>query len=344
MDALSQTIVNWTQTTGKSFGNNDLKWAKVYEKNSNALIAEYNTSDLKPFTKFSNSFIAERYGRPLRAFGAKSYRFELSLAYKAIFHLARVSLSVVNLTIDGTISEFKITKVTVSPYRVCRLISHKVGDIGSWLQNSTRFDFWYNCESIDDSAYEMELKNKSNSVTIETESDAVLSLDLATFILTQPYLTDGNPREPLCGVPEVPTGLERSVIHHNSKYAFKCTKGFVDVEGKEGILATKSLVCSTDMKWRGSLPQCMPAKTCKKFELSDRHLTEVFLYERVYYFNDSIWRAIEGTKAYFRCKDETQIFVGKEIRVCGGDGEWSDTLPNCLATNAGNQLLNLNRH
>ncbi|CAG2121436.1 unnamed protein product, partial [Medioppia subpectinata] len=82
----------------------------------------------------------------------------------------------------------------------------------------------------------------------------------------------------------------------------------------------------------GTLPQCRPQKTCKKFSLNEKHLTEVYHYEKVYYSNTSDWFAIDGTKAHFRCKDETLIFVGKEYRICGKDGEWSDTHPNCLDT------------
>ncbi|CAG2119148.1 unnamed protein product [Medioppia subpectinata] len=92
------------------------------------------------------------------------------------------------------------------------------------------------------------------------------------------------------------------------------------------------------MKWRGTLPQCRPQKTCKKFSLNEKHLTEVYHYEKVYYTNTSDWFAIDGTKAHFRCKDETLIFVGKEYRICGKDGEWSDTHPNCLDTDKESKL------
>jgi hypothetical protein len=250
-----------------------------------------------------------------------------------MFQLVRISLSVVNHLIDEKIREtkFNITRVTVSPYRECVLNSES--SVSPWLHNSTRFDFWFSCESRGQQQYEQELKDMSDLVTIETESDDVLDLDLATFILAHQYTNDGNPREPICGTPEVPVGLESHVIHHQTKYAFKCAKGFRRLDNFGGD--TRELVCGIDMKWKGSLPQCFPQKTCKKFLLSDKHLTEVYLYEKVYYHNNSLWFAIEGTKAHFRCKSETQIFVGKEIRVCGKDGEWSDSLPNCLNTENG---------
>ena len=294
------------------------------------LIEEYNTSVLKPFPKFANSFVAERYARPLRAFGSKSYRIELTLQYKAVFHLVRISLSVVNLLIDDSIksSKFNITKVTVGPYRVCRLIRYV--SVSPWLHNSTRFDYWYNCESIDAESYEKELEDKTDLITIETESNAILNLDLATFILTRQYLNGGNPHEPICGLPEVPIGRERLVINHNTKYAINCAPGFRDIDAVDGRPTTHSMACTTDMKWTGSVPNCMPEKTCDKFELSERHTTKVFQYERVYFYNETVWMAIEGTKAHFRCKDDTQIFIGKEVRVCGKDGQWSDSTPNCL--------------
>ena len=163
---------------------------------------------------------------------------------------------------------------------------------------------------------------------------------MATFILAQPYIANNNIKEPVCGTPEVPTGLFTKVINHNTKYVYECAQEFrlVDLASSDAVIGY-DLVCSTDMKWKGTLPQCLPEKTCKKFELTEKHLTEVYLYERVYYYNESDWFAIEGTKAHFRCKDETQISVGKETRVCGKDGQWSDSLPNCLDTDKGLSAL-----
>ncbi|CAG2176103.1 unnamed protein product [Oppiella nova] len=69
--------MDW-KSRGNAFRNNDINVAKIYNKQNNTLIKEYNISGaLEPFAKFGNSFIVERYGQPLRAYGAKSYRIEL---------------------------------------------------------------------------------------------------------------------------------------------------------------------------------------------------------------------------------------------------------------------------
>ncbi|CAG2121984.1 unnamed protein product, partial [Medioppia subpectinata] len=50
-----------------AFRDNDVKVAKIYNLLNNKLIHEYNINgSLEPFAKFGNSFIAERYGQPLR--------------------------------------------------------------------------------------------------------------------------------------------------------------------------------------------------------------------------------------------------------------------------------------
>ena len=318
---------------GNSFRDNDLKSAKIYNGSDGSLIKEYNTSVLLPFDKFANSFIAERYAQPLRAYGAKKYGFELFLQKKTIFHLVRISLSMFNNLVDERIkrSTFNITDMFVSPYRECRLIAQDSSK--PWLVNSTRFNFWYACESRGSQFLDKELKDKTDLIRLETKSSDVLDLDLATFILAQQYSTAGNIKEPICGTPEVPIGTELLIIHHNSKYSYKCAQGFKEINGSRN--GPYDLTCSIDMKWKGSFPICVPERTCKKFELTDKHAIEVFSYEKVYYLNESIWFAIEGTKVHFRCKIETQIFIGKEYRICGKDGQWSDTLPNCLDTESG---------
>ncbi|XP_054165096.1 uncharacterized protein LOC128962718 [Oppia nitens] len=320
---------------GKAFNDKDVVIAKVYNKETNKLIHEYNTTALLPWTKFGNSFIAERYNQPLRAYGANNYRIELYLESKAMIQLVRISLSVVNRLVDNRIKSAKwnITNVRVSPYRNCLLDSHT--SVSPWAFNSTRFDFWFSCESPNTESFEKEITDKSNLVVIETKSDDILAMDLATFILAEQYTNDGNPREPVCGLPEIPIDMNAHVINHHARYALKCAPGFTPMDGTGSNGETHAIFCDRDMKWTGSLPECMPQKTCQKFELSEKHLTEVYLYDRVYYSNDSLWFAIEGTKAHFRCKNEIQIFIGKDVRVCGKDGQWSDSMPTCLDTEKG---------
>ena len=53
----------------------------------------------------------------------------------------------------------------------------------------------------------------------------------------------------------------------------------------------------------------------------------------MFFRNETDWIPVRGSRAFFRCKDETNIFVGKEIRICD-DGEWTGSLPNCLPTSS----------
>ena len=308
-------------------------YAKIYNSRDGSLIEEYNTSVMIPFDKFANSFIAERYAQPLRAYGAKEYRFELFLQKKSIFHLVRISLLMVNNLVDDSIkrSTFNITKLFVSPYRECRLITQ--GSSKPWLVNSTRFNFWYACESKGSEFLDKEIKDKSDLVQLETKSSDILNLDLSTLILAQQYSTFGNIKEPICGAPVVPFGTEQLVIEHNRKYSYKCAQGFKEFGPDNNFYY---LTCSIDMKWLGSFPICVPERTCKKFEFTNKYRIEVISYENVYYFNESFWSAIEGTKVKFGCKIETHIFTGKEYRTCGNDGQWSDTLPNCIDIESSN--------
>ena len=112
-------------------------------------------------------------------------------------------------------------------------------------------------------------------ITVEIESDIPLTLDFTTFVLTQQYTNDGDQHEPICGMPELPISLDKTTTRHSAQYGITCAEGFKSAD-KKGI--NHSMICSTDMKWRGSPPQCVPEKTCPK--LSNGDTTEVFQYKK----------------------------------------------------------------
>lgn len=332
---------------GDAFRDNDLELVNIYDLDGSSddggsngkVVAHYNlTGELIPFTKFGNTFIAERYGKPLRAQGAINYRWELVLQKPAIIQMVRISFSVVNHLTDERLAanRFDITSVTVSEQRWCERVANH--SISPWHYNSTRFDYWYFCRVRPVDAHhstmaewiQTELASPSRVMTIDTRSDIPIVYDLATFILASPYGNNDNLSEPICGLPEVPASLEARVVNDQSNYVFTCAPNFKRVDNFGGQFHLRQ--CGLDYRWHGQLPECHPIKTCRVFHESDASLVEVFKYDRVYFVNDSQWVAIADTRAFFRCKDEANIFVGKEMRVCQADGEWSDSPPNCLST------------
>lgn len=312
--------------------NNDLIYARIYDRTNYQMISDYNvTGKLEPFTKFGNSFIAERWKQPLRATNATNYLIELYMDQPAMFQMIRISFSVVNHLVDPRLRDnvFDIKSVTVSPFRPCNRVANN--SISPWHYNSTRFDFWYFCRSESVEDFTKELKRMSSMVRIETSSQVPITLDLATFMLAEPYRNNNNLSDPICGLPEIPIGLEAKVVNDQSNYVFNCVPHFTRTDNFGGQFQLRT--CGLDYRWHGDLPKCFPTRTCAKFDTSaEESLIEVYKYDRIYYHNETDWVAIKGSKAFFRCKDYTNIFVGKEIRICGEEGDWSDTQPNCLPT------------
>lgn len=292
------------------------------------LLTEYNvTGQLAPFAKFGNSFISERLAYPLRAANASNYVWFLYLAKPAMVQMVRISFSVVNHLTDQRLmrNRFAIERVFTNSHRQCRLVANN--SVSPWTFNSTRFDYWYFCLSKSAHDFQQEASRPTNVVQVETSSQVPIRYDMATLILAEQYSNNQNYSEPICGLPEVPVGLDSRVVNDQTKYAFACAKGFRRKDSFGGQYQLRE--CDFDMRWHGQLPVCSPERRCARFRLATS-LVNVYKYDRVYYVNQTHWIPIQGSRAFFRCKDETNIFVGKEIRVCGEDGEWSDSLPNCL--------------
>ncbi|XP_075680649.1 uncharacterized protein LOC113797336 isoform X2 [Dermatophagoides pteronyssinus] len=324
---------------GNAFRQNDVVQVFIYEAENGfpkRLLNEYNlTNNLKPFNKFGNSFIAERYSNPVRAKGAKDYYWNIILEKPALIQMIRISFSIVNHLIDPKMrtNVFEIVTVVTNQYRDCQRVSNN--SVSPWHYNSTRFDYWYFCraKSLDD--FYKEIEQMSNQIRIETTSQVPIKYDLATFILAEQYSNNDNYTDPICGLPEIPVGLEARVINDQINYLFTCAKDFQRVDNYGGQFLT--IQCGYDNRWHGQLPICLPTRQCQKFSLENdethTYLIEIYKYDRVFFRNETDWIPVRGSRAFFRCKDETNIFVGKEIRICD-DGEWTGSLPNCLPTSS----------
>ncbi|KPM03130.1 hypothetical protein QR98_0015600 [Sarcoptes scabiei] len=320
---------------GEALRKNDLALALIYKAKNGfpiKLLKEYNlTGQLKPFTKFGNSFIAERLSRPLRASNSDDYYWHLILEHPAMIQMVRISFSIVNHLTDVRLqkNEFDVVNVNTNQFRNCvRVANHSVSP---WMFNSTRFDYWYFCRPKSEIDLANEVTKMTNIIRIETKSDTTIEYDLATLILAESYINENNYSDPICGLPEVPFGMEARVINDQTRYAFSCSKNFERADNFGGD--HHIIRCSFDNRWSGQLPNCRPTQKCSKFSLenekNDDRNVEVYKYDRVFYLNETEWIPITGTQAFFRCKDETNIFVGKDIRVCE-NGEWTNGLHSCI--------------
>ena len=227
-------------------------------------------------------------------------------------------------------NRFRIEKVSTNSYRDCRQITNN--SVSPWEFNSTRFDFWFFCRSKSKQDFNYEINRLTNVIQVVTSSQIPIKYDLSTLILAEQYSNNDNYSDPICGLPEVPVGLETRVVNDQTNYAFTCGKDFrrEDLYGGQFQVRT----CGFDMHWHGQLPLCVPIKSCPKFDLNRAtFLVEVYKYDKVYFINQTDWISIKGTRAFFRCKDETNIFVGADTRVCDEEGEWSSSMPNCLVAN-----------
>ncbi|OTF72643.1 hypothetical protein BLA29_002684, partial [Euroglyphus maynei] len=325
---------------GNAFRQNDLTQVFIYEAENGfpkRLLDEYNlTNNLQPFNKFGNSFIAERYpSHPVRAKGAKDYYWNLIIEKPALIQMIRISFSIVNHLVDPKMRTniFDIVTVVTNQYRDCKRVANN--SVSPWHYNSTRFDYWYFCRAKSKEDFHQEIQQMTNQIRIETTSLVPIKYDLATFILAEQYSNNDNYTDPICGLPEVPVGLEARVINDQINYVFTCAKDFQRVDNYGGQFLT--LQCGYDNRWHGQLPICLPTRQCQKIVLENdethTYLVEIYKYDRVFFINQTEWIPVRGSRAFFRCKDETNIFVGKEIRICD-DGEWTNSLPNCLPTSS----------
>lgn len=269
--------------------------ARYYDSDTGRLTAEYNvTGKLEKWEKFGNSFIAERFpSMPVRGSNASNYYIEIHLEKPTMIQMVRISFSVVNHLTDQRLlsADFDVFHVEVSQYRECTRVSNN--SVSPWHFNSTRFDYWFFCRSKSIADFNNEAKNLSRTLYMETSAKVPVDIDMATFILADQYSSNNNRSDPICGLPEVPVGLEVRVVNDQTNYAFQCAKNFrqVDTVGGEVHLRT----CGVDLRWHGELQTCYPTKTCSKFNLqSTNFLVEVFKYDRIYFSSDNDWLAIPG--------------------------------------------------
>ena len=77
----------------------------------------------------------------------------------------------------------------------------------------------------------------------------------------------------------------------------------------------------------------MPKITCPKDETSNAD-SSVIVEEvgNTYYFNETEWYAINDSYIRYTCVHESDIMVGKNIRLCMKSGKWNSNAPYCTRT------------
>lgn len=283
---------------GKAFKNNDVTHVLYRNLDTGSVTNEYHLAGkLKELKKFGNSFLAARYELPVRGEGAKNYRVELTLEHTAHVQIVRVSFSVVDHLFNEDLKEakFNVTSVSAAHGQECSRIAQN--SVVPWVYNSTRFDFWYVCRASDpDRKYQPDM-DLTDRIVIETACNFEVKIDLATFMLAETYNNRGNRSDPICGLPEVPLGLESHGVIYQSQYSFSCAPNFRQISTSSGQFMT----CGHDMNWHGELPKCLPIRICPLLKTEPNQTVEVFKYDRVFYGDNSSWLPVPGSQAFHRC-------------------------------------------
>ncbi len=127
-----------------------------------------------------------------------------------------------------------------------------------------------------------------------------MTVDLVRFAIGDVY---GSVKDPACGVPEIPYGVNARAIKEYQTYELYCDEpNFVNTTQ----ISLTRIECSSDSLWHGIYPKCMPKNSCdNSFTIKKMENTLIESIDNVYFHNDSFWFAIEGSIINYNC---TQYF------------------------------------
>jgi len=87
------------------------------------------------------------------------------------------------------------------------------------------------------------------------------------------------------------------------------------------------------MKWNGTYPECVPKVFCPLPSTQENEINpivKVSEVDDVFYFNETQWFAIDGSKIKYSCNDpDNQILLGDSIHKCKS-GAWIGRKPHCF--------------
>ena len=287
--------------------------------------------------KYPNVFTSYRFEKArLRVFDTKKYKWTLNFTGPAVKLFVRIGFNFINYTLLPQEVKDNFTfniSINVSPYRNCQLI-HQSDD--KWRENGRKMDNDFICDSISAEGAKSDSRNPGDYILMETQASIDIPHDLLTIFLGKSY---GTEEEPLCGDPEVGYSHSSRFNAQFKDYSIECKKDKYEyISTSNNILpdtALHGLKCKEDMRWQGSYPDCIPKKPCSLANLhvaKEANSTMISSFEGLYFFNESLFYAIEGTEVNYVCfNPSTDILVGKEKRECLKTGKWTGTEPHCYS-------------
>jgi len=292
---------------------------------------EYKNLILKePTWKHPHSFAAGRSLYKMQLFGINRHRWTFKFDNPIVKLFVKINMNFINYTQLSVEQKQNFTlklKIFVSPHRKCKI---DFQNEEKWSDNGGKINTFISCDSISLEAHKQDIESPGDYMIMETQSNVELYHELLAILFGKSY---GSLEEPFCGEPEVSVSQRSRIKQQNKDYSIECRS---DKTWKRSKLDS-NLKCVGDMKWSGSYPECVPLKQCpldKLLNNPNSNETIISSLDDVYFYNESIYYAIEGTKVVYGCQNPmTNILVGKESRICLMNEVWTDSEPHCYGMN-----------
>ncbi|XP_054154301.1 uncharacterized protein LOC128952867 [Oppia nitens] len=361
-------------TCGKTALNNDLNYVKVEDISSSTsapvVLFDENVT-LSANYKFANSFLSSRCetkfivqplpsaSPPITAAADRPIRwtlgFEQPLAelpfFRINFHLLNVSVTEA-LAIDFNVLNVSVGVGGSQSRRTCRHV-FKPDQKKLW-RRGTKVELNFECQTNSPMAMvDMDIMNMGpKQIVLVTSASPSVSYKLIMILLGQSYSykvnddddEDKNGQQFICGEPEQRLGQMVRPLTMNINYSIDCNNNWDYVSKDNPDLPDTTIhkrYCSTDMRWKGTYPECIPRTVCPVHDLlvlNNNNMNPVYKivrFDDVYYYNNTQWYAIEGTTVSYQCSSRlTQVLLGDSRHVCGKNGQWIGSEPNCFDLSA----------
>ncbi|HEY6437407.1 MAG TPA: CCP domain-containing protein [Ignavibacteriaceae bacterium] len=286
--------------------------------------------------KYPNAFTSNRFKKArLRIIDTKRYKWSFRFTAPTVKLFVRINFNFINYTFLTPEQKQNFTffiSLFVSPERKC-VLEEQSDD--KWREHGRKTDCDFTCDSISTDAYKRDIENPGDYMVMETQASHPLHHELIAVFFGKVY---GTLDEPLCGEPEVSVSHLSRFNQQYKDYIIDCKseKTWLYVSKQNDAIPETTihgLKCKGDMIWNGSYPECIPLKPCPLDRLligPNSNQTVISSYDGLYFFNESIYYAHEGTQVHYGCVNPgLDILVGKETRVCFKNGSWSGAEPYC---------------
>ena len=313
----------------------DSKMEDISDPNNPIKIFEHVNMKIANISwKYSNVFTSNRFKKArLGVFDTKKYKWSFNFTGPAVKLFVRVNFNLINYTLLPQEVKNNFTfrvSVYVSPHRKCQLIDQS-DDI--WRQNGRKTESEFICDSLSEKDFRQDIANPGDYMLMETQASHTIHHEFIALYFGKSY---GTEEEPLCGEPEIMIGQYSRFNVQYKDYIIDCKADKYKSSAIDNIPGTwiHGLKCAADMKWKGSYPECVPENACSLERLlvgKHSNQTVVTSLEGLYFFNQSVYYAVEGTEVNYGCANPTDNLVGKGSRLCLKTGLWSGSEPYCYS-------------